>query len=216
VAAKKKPSVAKKSIAPRGESTRNAFIRVTAQMIDVHGEPSVKLEEVLVETGASVSSLYHHFGSLRGLIEEAQVYRFMIARNLDVDQLKAGIERVSSQKEFVELLRTVLLGMISNARDFNRMRRITALASSESSESMREKLVQVEKESLENALVGMRYAQARGFIPADVDVEVATIWGSTVAFSRVLVHILDNPSLQSRWDTLAVNSILQVFKLDGV
>ena len=205
-------AVGKKKSSPP-ESTRDAFLRVTVQMIDSHGETAVRLDDVLAQAQASVSSLYHHFGSLRGLIEEAQVQRFVLARNFDVDRLKAGVEKARTRSEFVELLDSVASNMIDNGRAFNRMRRITALASSEASEEMRTRLVQLELQSLHSVVDDFRIAQSRGLIPKNIDIEAATLWGSTVAFSRTLTEILDDADLQERWDEMARRSILQAFGL---
>lgn len=182
-------------------------------MIDMTGESSVKLDEVLAATGASVSSLYHFFGSLRGLIEEAQYTRFSMARYLDVDQMNAGLARVKSKSEFFEFITGVIHGMLSESRDFNRMRRVTALASSESNDSMRQRLVQMEKETLEFAVSLMTAAQSRGFISKAIDVRLATTWASTVAFSQVLIDIVEDDELQKKWEGLATKSILQAFGL---
>jgi AcrR family transcriptional regulator len=182
-------------------------------MIDMAGESSVKLDEVLAATRASVSSLYHYFGSLRGLIEEAQFTRFSMARYLDVDQLNAGLIRVQTKAEFFTFLTAVIQGMLSKSRDFNRMRRVTALASSESSDSMRQRLVQMEKETLEFAVSLMTAAQTRGFISKTIDVRLATTWASTVAFSQVLIDIVEDDELQKQWEDQAAKSILQAFGL---
>ena len=193
------------------ESTHDLFIRVVVQMIDLNGESSVKLEEVLAATGASVSSLYHYFGSLRGLVEEAQFARFSMARYLDIDQINAGIGRLKTKTEFVEFITTVLRGMLSKSRNFNRMRRVTALASSESSEAMRQRLVQMERETLQNAVGLLTNAQSRGFIAKSIDVQLATTWASTVAFSQVLLDIDSDDDLQRRWEEKALKSILLAF-----
>lgn len=213
MATKKKLTKPAPSRTTSAESTRDIFLRVTVQMIDTYGESAVKLDDVLTKSNASVSSLYHHFGSLRGLVEEAQVQRFMMARYLDIDRLRTGIEKMHTKAEFIELVDSVASGMISDGRTFNRMRRITALGSSESNNSMREKLVRLERESLENVVESLKFAQARGFISKTVDVEAATLWGTTVAFSRALIEILDNQDLLNRWDVMAKRSIMQAFGL---
>lgn len=213
MATKKGPVKSSKKALPTSESTRDRFIRVTTQIIDAYGESAVKLEDVLVEADASVSSLYHHFGSLRGLIEETQIHRFMMARFLDVDQLRLGAERVTTKREFGKLLNSVVSGMLSETRAFNRMRRVTALASSESSESMRAKLRELERETLDSVTNGFMVAQARGVIPKSVDVQAATLWASTLVFSRVLTELLEDETLQDRWDEMTHKFILQAFGL---
>ena len=82
------------------ESTRDVLIRTAVAMIDEFGEPHLRLEVVLERSGASVSSLYHYFGNLDGLLRAANIARFNRYAFADIEYLRRRTEETKSKDDF--------------------------------------------------------------------------------------------------------------------
>ena len=190
-------------------TTRERLITVTIGLIDTHGEWGVKLEDVLEQSGASASSVYHHFGNLRGLVEEAQVRRFMEARYFDVVHFRDGVASVSTRAELRALLDSYLRGLLAESRRSGRARRLSALASSQHNPEMRSRLSGVERESLDDIVAGLGDLQERGLIGPDVDTVAVAAVASGMLFSRSLTELIGDATLQDRWDETVVRIVMR-------
>lgn len=189
-------------------TTRERLIAVTVDLIDAHGEWGVKLEDVLEHANASASSVYHHFGNLRGLVEESQVRRFTEARFFDIVQFREGVAGVSTRAELRTLVGSYLRGLLDESRRSSRARRLSALASSQHNPDMRARLSSVESESLDDIIAGLDDVQARGLIHPSVDTAAVAAVASGMLFSRVLTELIGNDALQARWDEAVVRIVM--------
>jgi len=199
----------RQEVAHEVPTTRERLITVTIGLIDTHGEWGVKLEEVLEQSGASASSVYHHFGNLRGLVEEAQVRRFMEARYFDVVHFRDGVASVSTRAELRALLDSYLRGLLAESRRSGRARRLSALASSQHNPEMRARLSGVERESLDDIVAGLGDLQERGLIGPDVDTVAVAAVASGMLFSRSLTELIGDATLQDRWDETVVRIVMR-------
>lgn len=196
------------------QSTRERLLDVTVGLIDSHGEWGVKLDDVLALSDASASSVYHHFGNLRGLVEEAQVRRFIEARFFDVLEFAEGVSTVSSTAEFRDVVESYLHGMLAESRVSERARRLSALASSQHNAKMRARLAALERESLDGVITGLSGLQARGIIAADIDVVAVAALASGLLFSRSLTELIGDADVQARWDAEVIRAVRTALGLD--
>ena len=211
--------VAKKSVRTRRmsgekrESARDALLRVMVHTIDEFGEPGVRLEKVLKEANASVSSMYHHFGNLSGLIESAQIIRFRRTQQLDLDYFKEEMKSVTSREEFCGLLKRGMDRAFHENRRIVRSQRVNAAARSYQNPQYAEQLRDLQREANQSLVLALLQAQAKGFIPTNVDLETAAAWWTGTTFGRFFVEILDDASLENRWNELAYNMALVVLNI---
>src|SRR5690606_17309469 len=61
--------------APGVSTRKQAILDVTVRLLAERGPDGFTIDDVLVESDTSASSLYHHFGSREGLLAEAERYR---------------------------------------------------------------------------------------------------------------------------------------------
>lgn len=209
MAQRRAPQKTTAAVQSPGQSTRETLLDVTVGLIDARGEWGVKLEDVLEQSGASASSVYHHFGNLRGLVEEAQVRRFMEARYFDVVHFRDGVASVSTRAELRALLDSYLRGLIAESRRSGRARRLSALASSQHNPEMRARLSGVERESLDDIVAGLGDLQERGLIGPDVDTVAVAAVASGMLFSRSLTELIGDATLQDRWDETVVRIVMR-------
>lgn len=180
------------------ESARDALLRVMVETLDECGEPGVRLEKILRDADASVSSMYHHFGNLAGLIETAQIVRFRRTQQLDVDFMTTELQSVSNVDEFRDLVKRSLARALHDDRRLVRAQRINAAARSYQNPGYAEQLQTLQRESNYSLMLVLLQAQAKGFIPATIDIEVASAWWASTLHGRYFVEILNDSSLEDR------------------
>lgn len=76
-----KQSRAKETVSLVVDSARRAMNRA--------GESAVRVQEISMETGVSIGSIYHHFGDREGLIRAAYVGQFSEIVKADIERLKS-------------------------------------------------------------------------------------------------------------------------------
>jgi AcrR family transcriptional regulator len=61
--------------AARPRTTREWVLAVALEQLDVGGEAAVRVDQISAESGASIGSIYHHFGDREGVIAAGQLRR---------------------------------------------------------------------------------------------------------------------------------------------
>lgn len=84
--------------------TREALLGHVASLLESKNPSDLRSDEVLVATGISKGSLYHHFADFSDLVEEALVWRFTTSIDLAVNVLFVALKNASSQEEFRGIL----------------------------------------------------------------------------------------------------------------
>ena len=213
ITATKKSSRARKTANEKTESTRDALLRVMVHTLDECGEPGVRLEKVLREANASVSSMYHHFGNLAGLIEAAHVVRFRRTQQLDVEYFTEEMKLVKNLNEFRDLLTRAMDRAFHENRRIVRSQRVNASARSYQNPQYAEFLRDLQRQANQALILALLQAQAKGFIPPHVDIEAAAAWWTSTIYGRYFVEILDDADLESRWNDLARRMAFEVLDI---
>lgn len=209
----KKPSRTRRDSSDKPESARDALMRVMVRTLDEYGEPGVRLEKVLKEANASVSSLYHHFDNLAGLIESAQVVRFRRTQQLDVDYFTEEMKLVTNLDEFRALLNRAISRALHEDRRLVRSQRVNAAARSYQNPQYAEQLRDLQKQANQALTLALLRAQAKGFVPSHVDIEAAAAWWTSTVYGRYFVEILDDANLENRWNDLARRMVFVVLEI---
>ncbi len=85
-------------------STRQRILSATVAVLRSHGADAVRIDEILIVAHASASSLYHHFGDRRGLIQAATaVVNEQLAASEDPGHLDDGFA-ATSHDEFCDYI----------------------------------------------------------------------------------------------------------------
>lgn len=80
----------------RAKETVSLVIDAARRAMKQAGESAVRVQEISMETGVSIGSIYHHFGDREGLIRAAYVGQFSEAVKGDVDRLRAWSVKIQS------------------------------------------------------------------------------------------------------------------------
>lgn len=204
-------SVLKNQVAERSsgerEKTKDALLRVAIAAIEEVGEAHVRLEDILRDADASVSSLYHHYGNMRGLLDEAQLARFDSETGNNIKVFYDAVVRVPNKDEFTALVRNTVEQAFSRSRAHNRSSAVNAFGSIFKTPSVNERVVALEKAHVEMLAHAISHAQSKGFVRADLDVEGFSVWVMGLTFSRVIPDIMNDEAMVDSWMEMTVQSI---------
>ncbi len=205
-------AVAKKDVAKasgRGQTSssrtssraggRDILLQVMIDELNNVGEAEVRLETILERAQISPSSLYHHFGNLRGLIEEAHVERYIREVYSNLDDLKRQLENIDTMDEFVRVVDGTLAVLLSDVRRTPRFRRANAMGSSYGRPEFARRLAEVERDANKRTAEVLKVAQYRGFIPRSIDLEAFASWLNGALGGGVIVDHMDDPEFRDRW-----------------
>lgn len=186
---------------------RRAILQVAMELLDERGPDGFTIDDVLVRSDASASSLYHHFGNREGLVVAAQRerYRLTMLRE-DRGNLGAGFAAETTE-EFFEFV-TVQLGRIATdpaAREIRRDRLAMAgraLHSPELAAASREYQLRF----LDAVQAVFDDARERGLINPDLDTRAYCAWFHGMTLGSTVVE--GGPVDAARWLAVAVPAAL--------
>lgn len=181
------------------EGGRTVLLQVMIDALNDVGEAQVRLETILERAQISPSSLYHHFGNLRGLIEEAHVERYIREVYSNLDGLKKQFEDMETHDDFVRIIDANLDILLSDVRKVPRFRRANAFGSSYGHPEFARRIAEVEREANQKTAEVLKVAQYRGFIPRSVDLEAFASWLNASLSGSVVIDQMDDPQYRERW-----------------
>jgi len=178
---------------------REILLQVMIDALNDVGEAEVRLETILERAQISPSSLYHHFGNLRGLIEEAHVERYIREVYSNLDGLKKQFEDMETHDDFVRIIDANLDILLSDIRKVPRFRRANAFGSSYGHPEFARRIAEVEREANQKTAEVLKVAQYRGFIPRTVDLEAFASWLNASLSGSVVIDQMADPEYRERW-----------------
>ncbi|QXC60688.1 TetR/AcrR family transcriptional regulator [Aquihabitans sp. G128] len=168
-----------------GNPSRQALLDSAVAMLEERGPDGFTVEEVLIESGTSSSSLYHHFGNRQGLLVAAQDERYRrLARAEDPRRLDGGYA-ATTPEEFLDYVAGQLRRVVTDpANVATRRKRLEVAAGSLSSPELAAQTIPVQ-ENLFGVIAAMyEDAQRRGLVNPDLDCRAYAIWFHGVALGR--------------------------------
>ena len=186
----------------RKTSSKEALISATIRALETGGEPSIRLELILSEAGVSPSSLYHHFGSLDGLIDVAQVERFASNSARNVAEFEKRLESVRSAAEFRELTDEMFDLIFAPARLTGRMARVDALGRAFGNAELQAELSTIYRGVLDRITESIGVARTMGWLDERVNSRAVGGWIDSMGLGRVLVDVADDPIFHEEWMAL--------------
>lgn len=198
--------------APSENPTRNAILQVAMELVATHGPDGFTVDEVLVASGASVSSLYHHFGNREGLVLAAEAERFrQLAKHEDRRNLEGG-HGASTTEEFFAYIEVQLRRIATDpaTRDARRSRFQVAARALDAPE-LAQKTRRSQRLMLAAIAEMFTDVQARGLINPELDVDAYAAWFHGMTLGRTISE--DGPIDAEAWLRIAVPAALAPLRL---
>ena len=187
-------------IQARGEATVALVIEATIRAIEAHGEASVRIDDVLNETGISKGSLYHHFGGREGLIAAARVTQFSRFVAEDARNIRETLTRTTTLDEYIAATSALVELSESIERVGARHNRLSVIASSYGRPELRASLALQQHSHTETIADAVRYGQKMGWIRNDIDARAVAVFVQGYNLARVLLDLDTEPVKTTDWD----------------
>ena len=177
------------------------------ELLDERGPDGFTIDDVLVRSDASASSLYHHFGNREGLVVAAQRerYRQTMMRE-DLANLRAGLA-VQTTEELFDYIAAQLLRIATDPPALEIRRDRLAMAGralhspelAEASRGYQQRFLDVIQQIYDGA-------QARGLINADLDTRAYCAWFHGMTLGRTVTE--GGPVDAEAWLRVAIPAAL--------
>jgi AcrR family transcriptional regulator len=191
--------------------TKERLITITMSMMDGDRPDKVHIDEVLLQSGISKGSLYHHFEDFSELIEAALIRRFSILVDASIGLLEKVVHDSTDREEFMAGLRYVTRATQDPSLSANRFERARALGMAGSNLRFRSALA-VEQDRLTGALEDLfRESQNRGWLSTKFNPHAGAVMIQAYTLGQVINDVSDNSYNNDDWVALIDLMMDQVF-----
>ena len=187
--------------------SKRALLDTAVAMLEERGVEGFTIDEVLIESGTSSSSLYHHFGSRHGLLIAAQEESYRrVARGEDPRNLDGGLGATTTE-EFLDYVASQLERIVTDPANLAvRRSRLQAAAGSLSSPELAAHTSAVQERMLDAIAAMFEDAKVRGLINPGLDTRAYSAWFHGMTLGRT---VTEGGSVDARaWLDVAIPAAL--------
>jgi AcrR family transcriptional regulator len=169
--------------------TKEAILETAIEVLERRGSERFTVDEVLVESGVSASSLYHHFGNREGLLVAVQEARYHNRfRREDPRNLDGGLSARTTQ-EFFDYVTAQLVRIATDPETVAARRdRLQVLARALDSPELEEHTGPLQSRLIDAVAEMFEDARARGLIAADLDARAYSAWFHGLTLGRTFTE----------------------------
>lgn len=189
-------------------NTRQRLIEAAITMMEQGGESAVRIKTVAAMAHITEPSVYHFFGSRSGLIEAAQIERFHRSQHDVVSGFAAMIRDCTSQEQFFEIVRQVLLGTYSESRAPFRSIRAEIIGSAQSRPALREVVVEAQHAVHVALAEQIEFAKSKGWVRADLDGLAFATWITSLNNGRSVVDLDPKSTVGEAWNQISLDLVM--------
>lgn len=192
--------------------SKQALLDKAVELLEARGVDGFTVEDVLIESGTSSSSLYHHFGNRQGLLQAArrESYR-RLAHREDRAQLAGGYEATTPEAFLAYVVEQVERIVTDPVNRSARRTRLEVAVEAFSSPELAAQTRDVQEQMF--GVVAAMYddAKARGLVNPDLDSLAYAIWFHGAVLGRTAT---ENGSVSTEaWLSVAIPAALAPLRL---
>ena len=202
-------------IQARAEITVTAVIEAAIRAIEAGGEASVRIDDILQETGISKGSLYHHFGGREGLIAAARVTQFSRFVAEDAARVREALLKTKSLAEFISVTSAMVEIGSAAERETARLNRLSVISSSYGRPELRDALALQQHTHTETIAEAIRYGQEKGWLRNDVNPRALSVFVQGYNLARVLLDLDTEPVSTKDWEHVVRVALGSFFVTDS-
>ena len=192
-------------------STKDAILDCAVEIIDNDGESALRVMEVTERTGASISSIYHFYGSREGLVAAAQIERFARSFLANDERFASPFLGARDQAQFRQAVIWLHELLCDPEAQATRMTRVSAVGSTLGRPRLRQEIARIQEQLLGLLISSIRPADGRGWIRRDVDLSALAAWTISQLFGRVLIELGETSCPGPEWNRLAIEAALFLY-----
>lgn len=194
--------------------TKQALIDTVVRLLDEKSPDHISSDEVLVASGISRGSLYHHFEDFPELIAAAQVARFSDYVDQSIAALTETLLAAQSAATIRPALERITEATQHQERAPVRFERASALAHAAANPKMMA-MLGAEQSRLTEALTDLvREAQHRGIFSSDLDARAVAVLIQAYTLGRVVDDVVSDKMNPEAWNALIMRLVDRVFLAD--
>jgi AcrR family transcriptional regulator len=180
--------------------------------MDAEGEAGLRVDSVVADAGVTVPVLYHHFGNREGLVQAAHVARLQRSLNQTLDGFEAILEHIDDRDGFRTMLDTLFDSVFTPNQD--RWVRVNVLGATYGRPDLQAEVAEVQRQTWSRVAESLREPQRKGWLSADLDLQIFAGWLFGLLMSRILMDIQGDAIDTSAWNDYTRQAVWTV--LDGV
>lgn len=196
----------------KAPSTREALLKAAIAELSLRPEGDFRIETILASTGASFSSLYHHFGNREGLVIEAQIAIFKSPIAKDVGQFVAGAALVSNREELRNMLSAAVASSSSANNAKERAAQIAILAASYSRPALAAAIAKEQAAVTSQVAAAFDDLQARGLINPAVTTTLIAQFIQVTILGQTVLDVGAGPLELAEWQDLVLKALLALVR----
>ncbi len=174
--------------------TREKLIAAMAKLLETRHPESIKVDEVLAESGISSGSLYHHFEDLADLIDNAMIAQFAAYADRNIESLVELTDKARDRGSLAALLGAYNAVQVAPDRAAARTMRVQVVARAATDERFRS-LFLAEQDRIIAAVADIaREFQSRGLIDSSLDPTAIAMFFSIHNVGLVLNDLASDPA----------------------
>ena len=179
--------------------TKQLLIDTAVRLLDTVPAEQLTCDEVLNESGVSRGSLYHHFEDYPDLVEHALAARFATSVDESIRTIATVLEHATTLDEFRASIMAFSRDTQSPERQVRRFDRVVAFASATNSDRYRAALAQQQQRLTDAQADLIAEGQRRGWIRAEIDPQVASVFVQAYTLGRVVDDMSTHPLSSEAW-----------------
>jgi len=190
--------------------TAAAILEAAIAQMDASGEVSIRIAQVLEESGAVRGSLYHHFGGRENLVKQAVVERYIRSVTSDFAEFAAHLSAVQTTEELIATMDAELYRLGGPEAQEQRRRRISALGSAAYRPDILAEIGRIQNTFVDLAQGVLTSLHDKGLVNRDLDVKPLGIWLLGLLLSRFLSDINPDGDTEEAWASFTRSAVFHV------
>lgn len=179
---------------------RQEILELAIKVIDEQGEQGIRTNKLAFDAGTTPPTLYHYFGSREGLIEEAQVERFVRSISLDIDILVDQLKKAKSRTELLKSVGDLFKRRDTAERIVHRWRRANAVGATFARPTLAERIAVAHNDLVTRAALALTPFQRQGIIRQDVDLRAIVAWYNGAVLGKILSGLPGSDIDLDQWE----------------
>ena len=183
------------------------MLEAAIDIIETDGEAGVRVDLVAEAAGVAKPTLYHFYKNRDGLIIAAQAERYRRSLLYGFPTISEMVQACRSREEFSSVLRNLIRSFALDEGKRRRRVRVQVLGSAASRPLLRAEIEAVETAVASEFQRVFGIAQQRGWIGAQVDLDIVARWWFGVMLGRHLVDSVFNEEQSDKWTDVTLRAL---------
>lgn len=152
------------------------LIDQTIKVIEERGEVSLRIRDLVNETGIALATIYKYFGNREGLLDSAYAEMYLRTALHPFSFFAEAVETCNNADEFAQVIENFLNLQNTPEAAHRRRTRISVIGSAQARPSLASKIADMNLQYADAFAELMKSPQQKGWISQEFDVSTIAIW----------------------------------------